>query len=71
MFNVGDIVRARVTEFTVTGIEGDRVTVNLEGQHHGTFGAQQFTLVTPATPKLTGMTQFFKDMKEKQHETSI
>jgi hypothetical protein len=76
MFNVGDRVKsASGTEFIITEARGQSVTVTLEGRDYGRFHVGFFNLVTPAeppTPKLTGMTQFFKDQKEKQqHETSI
>ena len=69
MFNVGDIVKAsRGTIFTVTVVStsGLRVSISHEELPFGTYSARLFTLVTPATPKLTGMTQFFKD-KEKSN----
>ena len=77
MFNVGDVVRIGIQRYTVVEINTDsRVAVTPEGstQTHRWHGQDMFTLVTPAGPPpsvLTGMTQFFKTMKEKQHETSI
>jgi hypothetical protein len=76
MFNVGDVVIAsRGTIFAVTAVSfnGHRVSINFEGQPHGTYAADLFTLLKPAappTPKLTGLAQFYRD-KEKQHEASI
>jgi hypothetical protein len=75
MFNVGDIVYVgnpstlyEVMEASLTCIK-PRVTM---GRHvYGWHSNTLFTLHTPATPPppvLTGMTQFFKDMKEKEHE---
>tara|TARA_R110000796_G_scaffold34290_5_gene88717 strand:+ start:2054 stop:2272 length:219 start_codon:yes stop_codon:yes gene_type:complete len=68
MFNVGDVITASANTFVVTGLIGDdRIVISYEGEHHGDYPARLFTLVTPAGPPpsvLTGMAQFFKDMKE-------
>ena len=77
MFNVGDTITTGVHEYTVDEVvPGDRVNVGdrvvvrdstgmlMSGYHSVSI----FTLVTPATPVLTGMTQFFKD-KEKSNVT--
>jgi hypothetical protein len=70
MFNVGDVITASANIFVVTGLMGDdRVVISYEGEHHGDYPARLFTLVIPSTPKLTGMTQFFKDIKEKETTT--
>jgi hypothetical protein len=73
MFNVGDVVRIGTQKYIIVDINTDsRVAVTPEGgsQIHRWHGQDMFTLVTPTTPKLTGMTQFFKD-KEKLNEASI
>jgi hypothetical protein len=77
MFNVGDTVTNGFTTYVIVDTEGtedgdyrvksldNNVTIT------GWFHKSLFTLVTSAGPppsKLTGMTQFFKDMKEKEHE---
>jgi hypothetical protein len=75
MFNVGDVITASANTFVVTGLMtglmgDDRVVISYEGEHHGDYPARLFTLVTPyapPTPVLTGMTQFFKDMKESSN----
>ena len=78
MFNVGDRVRIGIQGYTIVHInEEGRVAVTPEGSTvvHRWHPQDMFILVAPATPPppvLTGMTQFFKDMKEKkQHEASI
>jgi hypothetical protein len=78
MFNVGDIVRIGIQRYTVVDINTDtRVAVTPSGSTsiHRWHSQDMFTLDVPVGPPpsvLTGMTQFLKDMKEKQqHETSI
>jgi hypothetical protein len=78
MFNVGDIVRIDFQRYTVVEInEDNKVAVTPIGatSTHRWHSQDMFTLDVPVVPRpavLTGMTQFFKDMKEKQqHETSI
>ena len=74
MLNVGDVVRIGTQRYTVVDINTDtRVAVTPEDttQIHRWHRQEMFTLVTSAGPPpsvLTGMTQFFKDMEEKQHE---
>lgn len=76
-FNVGDVVSNCgtvyvVIEVAVTG----KVKIRKEDDAHEYstwYRASLFTLVPPATPPtpvLTGMTQFFKDMKEKTNGTA-
>jgi hypothetical protein len=71
--NVGDVVGVGINEFVVTRIrDNNRIAVNYRGVPHGEFSASLFTLVTPAGPPpsvLTGMTQFFKDQKDKTNAT--
>jgi len=70
MFQVGDEVSNYSTIYTVMGVVGNRISViDEQGQSMGgTFHMSSFTLVTPAKPRLTGMTQFLKDT-EKKYET--
>jgi hypothetical protein len=78
-FNVGDVVSNCGTEYDVIETEfgetgGYRVRHRVTGLVvEGWYGRLFFTLVTPAGPppsKLTGMTQFFKDHKEKTNDTA-
>jgi hypothetical protein len=77
MFNVGDTVRSSEGDnYTVTmervSILSGIQDVQVDGIPGHWFHRKMFTLVIPSTPKLTGMTQFFKDMKEKKlNEASI
>ena len=72
MFNVGDVVINCGTEYVVSDVDtwGEyRVHRKSDGKiMYGYHPEAIFTLVTPATPVLTGMTQFFKD-KEKSNVT--
>ena len=77
MFNVGDVVCVGDTYYTVMEVKADCIKPRAQSSGH-TYGWHRdslFTLVTPAGPPpsvLTGMTQFFKDHKEKKlNETSI
>jgi hypothetical protein len=74
MFNVGDTVRSsQGNNFTVTmervSILSGIQDVQVKGIPGHWFHCKVFTLVIPSTPKLTGMTQFFKDIKEKETTT--
>jgi hypothetical protein len=79
MFSVGDVVTYRWEQYRVLSVSRDGVSVEVDsvqtGRNQGMNAASLFTLHTPATPPppvLTGMTQFFKDQKEKKlNETSI
>jgi len=71
-FNVGDIVDNGGNKYVVVDV--DRVGKycvhrKCDGEAmYGWYTESLFTLVTPAissSPVLTGMTQFFKDHKEK------
>jgi hypothetical protein len=75
-FNVGDIVLNCGTEYVVDDVDSDgdyHVYRKSNGEAmNGYHGQSLFTLVTPSappTPVLTGMTQFFKDHKEKSNAT--
>ena len=64
MFNVGDVVRAGVTEYTVAEVRLSNLTLRPRGntgQLEDWYSFTLFTLVTPTKPVLTGMTQFIKD----------
>jgi len=68
MFNVGDIVRYRGTEYTVTEVYTNGVVVSSRGISVGRHSNGLFTLVTstaPPKPVLTGMTKFIKEMEVK------
>jgi len=66
MFNVGDVVLSGYTEYTVDTVRGSLVTIrNQLGYFVGEFHENNFTLVTPPKPVLTGMTQFLKDIGDK------
>jgi hypothetical protein len=76
-FNVGDVVSNCGTEYVVAEVNswGEYYVCrksdgeSMSGYHEESI----FTLVTPAvppTPVLTGMTQFFKDHKEKTNVTA-
>ena len=72
MFNVGDVVINFGIEYVVDAVDpwGEyHVHRRSDGESiQGYHPEDMFTLVTPATPVLTGMTQFFKD-KEKSNVT--
>jgi hypothetical protein len=65
MFNVGDIVSVSGTSTLYEVMETSPSHVKprvVTGRHtYGWHRNNLFTLVTPAEPKLTGMTQFFKN----------
>ena len=73
MFNVGDVARIGTQRYTIVDINTDtRVAVTPEGGAliHRWHNQDMFTLDVPAGPPpsvLTGMTQFFKDMKESNN----
>jgi hypothetical protein len=71
MFNVGDIVSVGDTSTYYEVMEASPSHLKprvVTGRHtYGWHRNSLFTLVTPSVPPppvLTGMTQFFKDMKE-------
>jgi hypothetical protein len=65
MFNVGDIVSNMSAYFRVEEVTANGNLVVRNNFYNtllsGNYSPSMFTLVTPAEPKLTGMTQFFKD----------
>jgi hypothetical protein len=73
-FGVGDIVLNCDTEYVVVEVSswGEYYVCrrsdgeSMSGYHEESI----FTLVTPFTPVLTGMTQFFKGIKEKTNATT-
>jgi uncharacterized protein YodC (DUF2158 family) len=76
-FSVGDIVDNCGTEYVVDDVDSDgdcHVYRRSNGVAMGGYHEQSIlTLVTPAgppTPVLTGMTKFFKGIKEKTNATT-
>ena len=68
MFNEGDIVRYRGTEYTVTEVYTNEVVVTRKGVSMGRHSNNLFTLVTSTAPpksRVTGMTKFIKEMEVK------
>jgi hypothetical protein len=75
-FNVGDVVSNCGGLYVVLDVNevGEYQVRNIRSGYIPNFYCSEelFTLVTPAGPppsKLTGMTQFFKDQKEKTNVT--
>jgi hypothetical protein len=76
-FNVGDVVSNCGTEYVIKEVSTTgKVKVRKENdtyEYSTWYRESLFTLVTPAGPPpsvLTGMTQFFKDQKEKTNGTA-
>jgi hypothetical protein len=77
-FNVGDVVSNCGTEYVIeevatTGKVRIKIKNGAPTFHSTWYRESLFTLVTPAGPPpsvLTGMTQFFKDQKEKTNGTA-
>jgi hypothetical protein len=76
MFNAGDIVSNCGSHYVIEEVSATgKVKVRKENDSYEYtmwYRASLFTLVTPAGPPpsvLTGMTQFFKDHKEKTNAT--
>tara|TARA_R110000851_G_scaffold12862_6_gene44333 strand:- start:11802 stop:12038 length:237 start_codon:yes stop_codon:yes gene_type:complete len=69
-FEVGDVVECtqgtytRLTKgktYVVVSYDDEYVRIVDNLSEEGGWAESRFTLFTPATPKLTGMTQFYKD----------
>jgi hypothetical protein len=76
-FNVGDVVSNCGTEYVIEKVSTTgkvKIRKEVDTYEYSTWYRESlFTLVTPAGPLpsvLTGMTQFFKDHKEKTNATT-
>jgi hypothetical protein len=73
-FSVGDVVDNCGTLYVILDVSEYgtyQVKNKLEGHILNFYCSEDsFTLVAPLTPVLTGMTQFFKDHKEKTNVTT-